>query len=330
MQGGPLAAGGDAHVMERLDIRALARAVFVHQHALAVEAQDLPAGLGQRLVGADSRNLLLSRCRFRRRAVQLGERPLELGLRLGLEVVRRQCGADGAEIIHRARRRELDLDLAAYPLAAANVGLDGIERQDTHVPFVLLHDAVGAALADDKQLGEGLPVAQASHDLARGTGRPIVRGRIRRDLALMLFPPMHRALGFAQSLDGQQPAIVPFPFTQPARVAAAQEVAVRRVQVVVDHMPLALGAERIPAQRLELEQGGEHRRVSYRVLGFGLRRRCHRGDRDRSPRTGQTGAGLRCAAALTILQQPLCETSGRRTRAVTRSPGSWESFSRSC
>jgi len=84
----------------------------------------------------------------------------------------------------------------------------------------------------------------------------------------MLLALMHRAGRFAQSFERDEPAAVRVAFTHPARIAAAQDVTIRRVHVVVDDVLGACGTERAGSQSLDLEQGGEHRWIGYRVLGL--------------------------------------------------------------
>ena len=157
------------------------------------------------------------------------------------------------EIVHRAARLELDFHLVGHRRPRADVHLDGIQRELGCRSAVLLHGAQVSVLAEGKELDEGLFSAQAHDNLARRTLRPFGWRRVRRDFAFMLFALMHRAGGFAQFLDGHQPAAVLFTFTQPARVTAPQDVTIRRVEVVVDHVPRAGGAERVPVQLPELE-----------------------------------------------------------------------------
>ena len=83
-----------------------------------------------------------------------------------------------------------------------------------------------------------------------------------RGIALgTLFALMHRAVGFAQFLDGHQPAAVLFTFTQPARVTAPQDVTIRRVEVVNDKWKTCHHTSScpMPASRPALQCSGDCR-----------------------------------------------------------------------
>ncbi len=123
-------------------------------------------------------------------------------------------------------------------------------------------------LAEGEQLDEGLFPAQARDDLAGRTLGPLIGRRIGLDLAFVLFAPMHRTGRRAQTFEGDEPAVGRVALAHPAGVAAAEDVTVRSVQIVVDDVLGARWAERAGSQSLELEQGGEHGRIGYRVLGF--------------------------------------------------------------
>ena len=242
-EGGSLTAGRDAHAVEGFGVLALAGAGLVGQHALEVKAQDRPSGLGHRLVGTDTRRPLLLGRRRPGRVVQQSERSFELGGRQSFQAIRPKRRVDGVKIVYPAGGSQLDFDLAGERLAPGYVGFDGIERELAYHPISALHGAADPELAEGEQLAERPAFAQAGDGIVGRTRRPVRRGRLRGHFAFVLFAMVHGAVRPAQSLHGQQPMTTRFALTQPAGVAAAQEVAVRRVEVVIEHLPLSHGAE---------------------------------------------------------------------------------------
>src|SRR5262245_18055132 len=258
--------------MEGFDILALEGTRLAGPHAFIVKAEDLSAGLRQRLVGADARGFLLLPERRPARAIQDGESALELGRWLRLELERTEAGADCPKIVQRAVSRALKLDLVRRRPAPVDIDLDGIERQLAASPSVPLHGSEEPVLAQGEELGERLVLGQAADDLARRAVGPLAGRPVSRDLALMLFAPVDPALRPGQLLDGHHPALASLGLAQPAAVARPQEITLRRVQVVIDQVAFARRTKGIAVHRPELEQCGEDGRVGNRVLSFYLHR----------------------------------------------------------
>jgi hypothetical protein len=84
----------------------------------------------------------------------------------------------------------------------------------------------------------------------------------------VLFALVHGPLCLAESLHGQEPPTVSFLLAEAAGIAGLQEIAVCRVEVVIDHLSLARGPEGVTAQGAQIEQRIEHGGVGYGIFGF--------------------------------------------------------------
>jgi hypothetical protein len=248
-------------VVERFDVLALAGVVLVGEHALEVEAENLPPRFGHRLVRAHPQRFLLLGLGSGRASIQDGERPLELGGRGRPESERAELRVDGVKILQGSRWSELDLELAGERLLPGDFGVHGVERELAHRPLALFHGASDPVLAEGEELDEGPPLAESLHDLAGGTFRPVRGSRARGYGAFVLFALVHSALRLAETLHGEEPSAVRFAFAKTTRIAGPEQVAVRRVEVVVDHVSLPGGTERVGAQGAQVEQRVEHGRV---------------------------------------------------------------------